>query len=168
MSPNSAIKNGIIIAPIIPNFDAFAVWGFGSFSTRVHNPKPMNETEAARVMMYNGTKVVRNWPSTTIMPKFSTVAKKIAKSTSVGLYRVARVIAKNCVLSPISAIKTSKKEAVMAARLSSNKLCHLRFFGACSFLSFALFGGCNGGFSIFLLFRVFIQRLNSSETGQSS
>ena len=62
---------------------------------------------------------------TITMAKLATVAKKTAKSTLYGLYFVAKVMAINWVLSPISAKTTKRNAAEKAAKLSSIKAFHL-------------------------------------------
>jgi hypothetical protein len=99
----------------------------------------MKESEAANEIMSIGTTVVRSWPTATVIEKLAIVAKKTAKSTLKALYRVAKDMAKNWVLSPISAKTISTKEAAKAAKLKSNKALHLPEFYCVIFLFACLF-----------------------------
>ena len=118
------MKNATKTVPTTPNLDVFCASFLGFSPRKVQRPKPMKESEAASEIISIGTTAVRSWPITTVMAKHATVAKKTAKSTFNGLYRVAKDIAKNWVLSPISAKTIRPKDARKAAKLKFNKALH--------------------------------------------
>ena len=77
-------------------------------------------------------------------------------------------MAKNCVLSPISAKTMSRNEAVKAAMLNSDKAYHSMIFAFAYLFIFYLVLDCyNGGLAMFSRFSVFVHWLNSAEGGKS-
>src|SRR5271157_418920 len=124
LSPNSAMKKAAATIPTTPKRDGFGFSSLAFSGFKVQSPKPMKDSDAAKEITSIGKTVVMSCPITTMIAKFAIVAKKIAKRTLYGLYLVAKDMAINWVLSPISATTMSAKEAVKAATLNANNVFH--------------------------------------------